>query len=80
MPAIAAVAILGSILRRSSMITKPVPHADNHVALVHNESQGSTRDVITAITHGHGSFLQLEVIRRISNYLLAGLETRRIDQ
>ena len=60
------------------MISRPVPLADDHAALVHNASQGSTRDVITTITHVHGGFLQLAVIRRIRNYTLAGLETRRI--
>ena len=43
---------------------KPVPQDDYNAALVVNETLGSTQGVITAIAHSHGSYLQLEVIRR----------------
>ena len=52
---------------------KPVPQDDYNAALVVNETLGSTQGVITAIAHSHGSYLQLEVIRRrdsVDGYLL----------
>ena len=52
-------------------MSKPVPQADDHTALVVNESPGSTEGVITAITHGYGGFLQLDVIRRRDSVITA---------
>ena len=46
------------------MVPKAVPQSDDHAALIVNEFPSSTQDVITAITHVHGGFLQLAVIRR----------------
>ena len=48
----------------NTMMPKPVPQGEDHAALVGNEFPGSTQGVATAITHGHGGFLQLAVIRR----------------
>ena len=46
------------------MMPETVPQSDDHAALIVNESPGSTQGVVTAITHGHGNFLQLTIIRR----------------
>lgn len=46
------------------MMLKHVPQAGDHAALIVDESPVSTQGVITAITHIHGSFLQLEIIHR----------------
>ena len=46
------------------MMPETVPQSDDHAALIVNEFPSSTQDVITAITHVHGGFLQLAVIRR----------------
>ena len=43
---------------------KHVPQAGDFVTLVFNSSPSSFQGVVAAITHDHGSFLQLAILRR----------------